>query len=57
MLTGSRGVFAALLALLVVLALSLRWRTGAARLSVLAGMLAIGATLLLSVPGCVTRCA
>jgi O-antigen ligase len=44
-LTGSRGVFAALLALLVVLALSLRWRTGAARLSVLAGMLAIGATL------------
>jgi hypothetical protein len=39
-----------LLALLVVLALSLRWRTGAARLSVLAGMLAIGATLLLSVP-------
>lgn len=49
-LTGSRGVFAALLALLVVLALSLRWRTGAARLSVLAGMLAIGATLLLSVP-------
>ena len=40
----------ALLALLVVLALSLRWRTGAARLSVLAGMLAIGATLLLSVP-------
>ncbi|MEG0185973.1 MAG: O-antigen ligase [Stenotrophomonas sp.] len=50
-LTGSRGVFAALLALLVVLALSLRWRTGTARLSVLAGMLAIGATLLLSVPG------
>lgn len=49
-LTGSRGVFAALLALLVVLALSLRWRTGTARLSVLAGMLAIGATLLLSVP-------
>nr|WP_239501523.1 O-antigen ligase [Stenotrophomonas maltophilia] len=49
-LTGSRGVFAALLALLVVLALSLRWRTGVARLSVLAGMLAIGATLLLSVP-------
>lgn len=49
-LTGSRGVFAALLALLVVLALSLRWRTGAARLSVLAGMLAIGATLVLSVP-------
>ncbi|OBU68069.1 polymerase [Stenotrophomonas maltophilia] len=49
-LTGSRGVFAALLALLVVLALSLRWRTGAARLSVLAGMLAIGVTLLLSVP-------
>jgi O-antigen ligase len=49
-LTGSRGVFAALLALLVVLALSLRWRTGVARLSVLAGMLAIAATLLLSVP-------
>lgn len=49
-LTGSRGVFAALLALLVVLALSLRWRTGTARLSVLAGMLAIGATLLLPVP-------
>lgn len=49
-LTGSRGGFAALLALLVVLALSLRWRTGTARLSVLAGMLAIGATLLLSVP-------
>jgi O-antigen ligase len=49
-LTGSRGVFAALLALLVVLALSLRWRTGVARLSVLAGLLAIGATLLLSVP-------
>ncbi|WP_367383067.1 O-antigen ligase family protein [Stenotrophomonas cyclobalanopsidis] len=49
-LSGSRGVFAALLALLVVLALSLRWRTGVARLSVLAGMLAIGATLLLSVP-------
>ncbi|KAF1014994.1 MAG: hypothetical protein GAK31_02482 [Stenotrophomonas maltophilia] len=50
-LTGSRGVFAALLALLMVLALSLRWRTGMARLAVLAGILAIGATLLLSVPG------
>ncbi|WP_312709788.1 O-antigen ligase [Stenotrophomonas sp.] len=49
-LTGSRGVFAALLALLVVLALSLRWRTGAARLSVLGVMLALGATLMLSVP-------
>ncbi|MBK0026413.1 O-antigen ligase family protein [Stenotrophomonas sp. S48] len=49
-LTGSRGVFAALLALLVVLALSLRWRTGTARLSVLGVMLALGATLMLSVP-------
>ncbi|AWH19670.1 polymerase [Stenotrophomonas sp. ZAC14D2_NAIMI4_7] len=49
-LTGSRGVFAALLALLVVLALSLRWRTGVARLSVLGVMLALGATLMLSVP-------
>ena len=43
-------VLADIVAMLMVLALSLRWRTGVARLSVLGVMLALGATLMLSVP-------
>lgn len=50
-LSGSRGVWPALVALLVVMAMSLRWRTGRARLSVLLALLAIAGTLALTVPG------
>ncbi len=49
-LSGSRGVWLALLALLVVMALNLRWRTGPARLGVLAALVAIAATLTLTIP-------
>ena len=49
-LSGSRGVWLALLALLVVLALNLRWRSGPARLGVLAALVAIAATLTLTIP-------
>lgn len=49
-LSGSRGVWLALLALLVVLALNLRWRSGPARLGVLAALMAIAATLTLTIP-------
>lgn len=50
-LTGSRGVWLALLALLVVMSLCLRWRTGRTRLLTLVGLVAVAATLVLTVPG------
>jgi O-antigen ligase len=49
-LSGSRGVWLALLALLAVMAMSLRWRTGPARLGVLTGLMAIAAALALTIP-------
>jgi O-antigen ligase len=49
-LSGSRGVWLALLALLVVMAMSLRWRTGPARLGVLLALVAIAGTLTLTIP-------
>jgi len=49
-LSGSRGVWLALLALLVVMAMSLRWRTGRARLGVLLALIAISGTLTLTIP-------
>jgi len=49
-LSGSRGVWLALLALLVVMAMSLRWRTGPARLGVLLALVAIAGTLILTIP-------
>jgi O-antigen ligase len=49
-LTGSRGVWPALLCLLVVVAMGARWRDGRTRLLILAGVAAIGATVVLTVP-------
>ncbi|HYG07739.1 MAG TPA: O-antigen ligase [Stenotrophomonas sp.] len=49
-LTGSRGVWPALLCLLVLVAMGARWRDGRTRLLILAGVAAIGATLVLTVP-------
>lgn len=50
-LTGSRGVWLGLLALLVAIGLGSRWRDGRTRLLTLAGLLAVAATLVLMVPG------
>jgi len=49
-LSGSRGVWAGLLCLLVVVAMGARWRDGRTRLLILAGVAAIAATLVLTVP-------
>lgn len=49
-LSGSRGVWPALLCLLVVVAMGARWRDGRTRLLILAGVAAIGATIVLTVP-------
>ena len=49
-LSGSRGVWLALLALLAVMAVSLRWRTGPARFGVLLALLAIATALALTIP-------
>ncbi|MEG2802958.1 O-antigen ligase family protein [Stenotrophomonas sp.] len=50
-LSGSRGVWLALLALLAVMAMSLRWRTGPARFGVLVTLLAVATALALTIPG------
>nr|WP_237642623.1 O-antigen ligase [Stenotrophomonas panacihumi] len=49
-LSGSRGVWPALLCLLVVVAMGARWRDGRTRLLILAAVAAIGATIVLTVP-------
>ncbi len=49
-LTGSRGVWPALLCLLVIVAMGARWRDGRTRLLILAAVAAIGATIVLTVP-------
>jgi len=50
LLSGSRGVWPALLALLVAMALSIRRGSGRLRLASLAGLLLVAATLVLTVP-------
>ena len=50
LLSGSRGVWPALLLLLLVMALCVPWRSGRFRLAVLAGMVAVAAVLVLAVP-------
>jgi len=49
-LSGSRGVWPALLCLLVIVAMGARWRDGRTRLLILAGVAAIAATVVLTVP-------
>ena len=50
LLSGSRGVWPALLMLLVAMALSVPWKTGRLRAGALLGVLLVAATLVLSVP-------
>lgn len=50
LLSGSRGVWPALLVLLVAMALSVPWKTGRFRAGALFGLLLVAATLVLSVP-------
>ncbi|MGV8961555.1 MAG: O-antigen ligase family protein [Stenotrophomonas sp.] len=50
-LSGSRGVWLALLALLVAMALAIPWGRGRVRLMVLAGLVLLVATLALTIPG------
>jgi len=49
-LSGSRGVWPALLCLLVIVAMGARWRDGRTRLLIFAGAAAIAATVVLTVP-------
>jgi O-antigen ligase len=49
-LSGSRGVWLGMLALLVATALCARWRSGAMRLAILGAIAALAAVLVLSVP-------
>jgi O-antigen ligase len=50
LLSGSRGVWPALLVLFVAMALSVQWRSGRFRVGALAGLMLVAATLVLSVP-------
>nr|WP_241772724.1 O-antigen ligase [Stenotrophomonas pictorum] len=50
LLSGSRGVWPALLVLFVAMALSVRWKTGRFRVGALAGLVLVAATVVLSVP-------
>ncbi|MGE8279975.1 MAG: O-antigen ligase family protein [Stenotrophomonas sp.] len=50
LLSGSRGVWPALLMLLLAMALSVPWRNGRFRLAILASMVTVAGTLVLAVP-------
>ena len=50
-LSGSRGVWLGLLALLVVMALAMRWANGRFRLLALVGLVLMALTLVVTVPG------
>jgi len=51
LLSGSRGAWPAMLALLLAIVLSVRWRRGTLRLAMLSGLVLAVAMLLLAVPG------
>jgi O-antigen ligase len=51
LLSGSRGAWPAMLALLLAIVLSVRWRRGTLRLAMLSGLVLAAATALLAVPG------
>lgn len=50
LLSGSRGVWPALLGLLVAMALAVRWKSGRFRFMTLVGLMLVAVTLVLSVP-------